>query len=148
MEHGVAVVGPTEEAKDLVREAGELAAGVDAELTLLHVTTEEEYNDRREELEQVSNYEASYSISQAMEGARNYAADIGREVLKGVDIEWEARGALGDRGETIVAEAERIGADHIFMSGRKRSPTGKALFGDATQRVILEFEHPVTVYTV
>ncbi|MFB6235266.1 MAG: universal stress protein [Halopenitus sp.] len=148
MEHGVAVVGPTEEAKDLVREAGKLAAGVDADLTLLHVTTEEEYNDRREELEQVSNYEASYSISQAMEGARNYAADIGREVLEGVEVEWEARGALGDRGETIVKEANRIEADHVFLSGRKRSPTGKALFGDATQRVILDFDDPVTVYTV
>jgi len=148
MEHAVAVVGPTEEAKALVREAGKLIAGVDAELTLLHVTTEEEYTERREELEQVSNYEASYSISQAMEGARNYAADIGREVLDGVDVEWRANGALGDRGDTIVTEANRHDADHVFMSGRKRSPTGKALFGDATQQVILEFEGPVTVYTV
>lgn len=148
MDHAVAVVGPTEEAKELVHEAGELAAGVDADLTLLHVTTEEEYNDRREELEQVSNYEASYSISQAMEGARNYAADIGREVLEDVDVEWEARGALGTRGETIVKEANRVEADHVFLSGRKRSPTGKALFGDATQRVILDFDDPVTVYTV
>lgn len=148
MDHALAVVGPTEESKELVREAGELAAGVDAKLTLLYGTTEEEYNDQRVQLEQVSNYEASYSVTQAMQGAKNYAADVGREVLDDLDVEWEAHGSIGDMGETVVTEADRHGCDHVFVSGRKRSPTGKALFGDETQRIILDFEGPVTVLTV
>ena len=47
MERAIAVVEASDSAKDLVHEAGELAAGVDAELILVHVTTDEEYADRR-----------------------------------------------------------------------------------------------------
>jgi hypothetical protein len=35
----------------------------------------------------------------------------------------------------------------VFLAGRKRSPTGKALFGDQTQAVILDFDGAVTVIT-
>ncbi|WP_426963844.1 universal stress protein [Haloparvum alkalitolerans] len=148
MDHALAVVGPTEESKELVREAGELAAGVDAKLTLLYGTTEEEYNDQRVELEEISNYEASYSVTQAMQGAKNYAADVGREVLDDLDVEWEAHGAIGDMGETVLTEADRYDCDHVFVTGQKRSPTGKAIFGDETQRIVLDFDGPVTVLTV
>lgn len=148
MDNALAVVRPTKESKELVREAGELAAGVGAKLTLLYGTTEDQYNDQRVELEELSNYEASYSVSQAMQGAKNYAADVGREMLDDIDVEWEAHGAIGDMGETVLTEADRHGCDHVFVSGRKRSPTGKALFGDETQRIILDFDGPVTVLTV
>jgi len=69
-------------------------------------------------------------------------------VLDEIDVAWEAAGALGDRDARIIEEADRRDADHVFVSGRKRSPTGKALFGDDTQRVVLDFDGPVTVVTV
>ncbi|QLG62393.1 universal stress protein [Halorarum salinum] len=147
MEHALAVVGPTESAKKLVREAGELAAGVGARLTLIHVTDEEEYDDRREELARVTGAGSAYSVGQAVEGARSYAADVGREVLEDIDVEYDAVGSVGDRAETVLTEAERRGCDHIFITGDKRSPTGKALFGDDTQRVVLDATVPVTVVT-
>ncbi|WP_049900810.1 universal stress protein [Halococcus agarilyticus] len=148
MECALAVVEGTEETKRLVREAGELAAGVGAELVLLHVTTEEEFSDRANTLASIPNYDAEYSVDQAREGARQFADDIGREVFEGLDVEYEALGALGDKRETILDIAEERGCDHLFISGRKRSPTGKALFGDLTQSVILEFDGAVTVTTV
>lgn len=147
MEHALAVVGADEVTKDLVHEAGELAAGVDAALTLICVTSEEEYDEEREALEAIPARDVSYSITQAIEGARNFAKDIGREVLGDVDVEYETAGALGDRGETILTEAERRGCDHVFLTGQRRSPTGKAIFGDVTQEVILDFDGPVTVVT-
>lgn len=147
MEHALAVVDGTETAKKLVREAGELAAGVDAELTLLHVTTEEEYVDRREELANLTDYSIEYDIERAQDGAKNFAANVGREVLDGVDVETESVGALGDRADTVLDMADRRGCDHVFVAGKTRSPTGKALFGDATQQIILDFEGPVTVVT-
>lgn len=148
MDHALAVVGATDAAKDLVREAGKLAAGVDADLTLLHVTTEDDYEEQRMQMEQISGYNASYSVTQARQGAKNFAADVGREVLGDVDVDWEAVGALGDAGEKVLDEADRLGCDHVFATGDKRSPTGKALFGDDTQRIILDFDGPVTVLTV
>jgi len=148
MERALAVVEGTEETKQLVREAGELAAGVDAELLLLHLTTEEEFSDRASTLASIPNYDTEYSVGQARDGARQFADDIGREAFEELDVEYEAVGALGDKEETILEIAAERDCDHLFISGRKRSPTGKALFGDLTQSVILEFDGTVTVTTV
>lgn len=147
MRHALAVVSSTEGSKQLVREAGELAAGVGAELTLLHVTTEEKYAETYRELESLSDYDTEYSVYQAEQGAANFAEDVGRHALEGIDIDYRSVGALGDLVETVLAHAEREDCDHVFVSGRTRSPTGKALFGDDTQRIILEFDGPVTVLT-
>lgn len=147
MERALAVVEGSESAKQLVHEAGELASGVDADLVLLHVTTTEEYESTRTSLEQIPSIESSYTAGQALEGARQFAADIGREMLADVDVEWEAVGRIGDQREEILDAAEEHGCDHVFVAGEKRSPAGKALFGDATQSVILDFDGTVTVVT-
>lgn len=147
MEHALVVIDTSEGSKNLVEEAGELAAGVNAKLTLLHVTTEETYADRRVDMESITESTEAYSISQAEAGAKNFAADIGREMFDGMDVEWEARGAIGEYADTTLSEAYSLGCDHVFISGTKRSPTGKALFGDHTQQVILNFSGPVTVMT-
>jgi nucleotide-binding universal stress UspA family protein len=148
MDRALAVVEGTEETKRLVREAGELAAGVGAELLLLHVTTEEEFSDRADSLASIPNYDTEYNVDQARDGARQFADDIGREVFEGLDVEYEPVGALGDKERTILERAAERDCDHLFISGQKRSPTGKALFGDLTQSVILEFDGAVTVTTV
>lgn len=147
MEKALAVVEGTDGAKDLVREAGELAAGVDASLVLVHVTTEDEYKETRESLEQIPDMSTSYSMNRAREGARQFAEDLGREVLDGVDVDVETVGRLGNKRKEILATAHEYGCDHVFLAGRKRSPTGKAVFGDVTQDVILEFDGAVTVIT-
>lgn len=147
MKRALAVVEASESAKELVREAGELAAGVGAELVLLHVTTNEEYEDTRTSLEGIPNLETSYTAGQALEGARQFAQDIGREVLDGIDVEYEAVGRIGDERDQILDAATELDCDHVFLAGRKRSPTGKALFGDRTQSVILDFDGAVTVVT-
>lgn len=147
MERALAVVGTSGTAKAVVREAGELASGVDAELFVIHVTTEAEYDERRSELEDIPDDEVSYGVGQARQGAEQFAGDIASEVLEDVDVEWKPVGAVGDRVEAILEEARINDCDHIFISGRKRSPTGKALFGDDAQAVILNFDGPVTVMT-
>ena len=147
MERALAVVEATEAAKDLVREAGELARGVNAELVLVHVTDEEEYAERREAMEQIPDHTVAYSVGRASDGARDFAEDIGKEVLADSDIEFEAVGRVGDKRDRILETAERHGCDHVFLTGRKRSPTGKAIFGDTAQQIILDFDGAVTVVT-
>lgn len=148
MERALALVEEREATKELVREAGELAAGVDAELYLLHVTSEEDFADRAEALADIAGYDSSYSVDTAQEGARQFAEDIGREVFEGTDVAFEAVGRVGDTEDQIFAVADDHEVDHLFISGEKRSPTGKALFGDLTQSVILNFDGAVTVTTV
>jgi nucleotide-binding universal stress UspA family protein len=147
MERALAVVDAEESTKALVREAGELVADVDAELVLLHVTTNDEYEETRQSMESIPNDATGYSVEQARVGAENFAADIGREVLAGIDAEWEAVGALGDEQTKILDVAAERNCDHLFVAGEKRSPAGKALFGDLTQSIILNFDGPVTVVT-
>jgi nucleotide-binding universal stress UspA family protein len=147
MERALAVVDADESTKALVREAGELAAAVGAELVLLHVTSSDEYEEMRQTMESIPNNPVGYSAQKAREGAEDFAADIGREGLSDIAVSYEAVGRVGDEQSEILETAEAYDCDHLFIAGEKRSPTGKALFGDLTQSVILNFDGPVTVVT-
>lgn len=45
----------------------------------------------------------------------------------------------------ILDAAADLDPEQIVVGGRRRSPTGKAIFGSVTQRVILNSDTPVTV---
>lgn len=147
MERALVVVDSNEKAEELVTEAAELAAGVDALLALLHVTSESDYEQNRKAMEGVVGSEdASYDVERATQGARQFARDFGREVL-GKDVDFDALGAVGSTAEEVLRIARDEGCDHVFIAGRRRSPSGKAIFGDTAQRVILNYGGPVTVMT-
>lgn len=148
MDRALVVVEADERTIELIEEAGELASGVNAELILLRVTSESDYERDRREMEDVIGLEASgYDVEQAEEGARQFAEDVGNEALDGVDISFVAVGEVGSKADRVLAVAAERNCDHVFISGRKRSPSGKAVFGDAAQRVILNYDGPVTVTT-
>lgn len=145
MERALAVVEATEATKDLVAEAGTLAAAVDAELILLHVTTEDEFHDRQSAIMNIADIDTEYSIENARQGAEQFARKIGQEVLQ--DVEFTAMGRIGNRQEMILETARENDVDHLFIHGKQRSPAGKAVFGDLAQAIILNFDGPVTVTT-
>lgn len=68
-----------------------------------------------------------------------------REILEEADIEYELEGSSGEPSEAILRVADRHDADRIVLAGRKRTPTGKVLFGSVTQAVILNTDRPVLV---
>lgn len=147
MDHALVVVDASDGAKRLVREAGELADGVGAELTLLYVTREEEYADKASAMASIPDANVSYTQDRAEEGGRQFVRDVAREALEGIDVEYDAVGEVGDRVDKTLSVAESRGCDHVFVAGQKRSPAGKALFGDVAQSVILEFDGAVTIIT-
>lgn len=147
MDRALVVAEPTDEAKELVREAGALAEGVDADVVLIHATTDEEYAGRKQAMASIASTTRSYTTDDAREGADRFAQDMADEVLTAFDIQYETAGFVGNKGEVTLQAAEEYDCDHVFLSGRKRSPTGKALFRDTTQRVLLEYDGPVTVVT-
>ena len=66
-----------------------------------------------------------------------------RDVLEDAGIEVTMAETSGDPGEQVIAKAEETDADLIAVGGRRRSPTGKAVFGSTSQSVMLTADVPV-----
>ncbi|KDS90328.2 universal stress protein UspA [Halorubrum saccharovorum] len=66
-----------------------------------------------------------------------------REILEEAGISCVHYEASGDPSDELLAAAADVDADAICVSGRKRRPTGKAVFGSVTQDVILGADRPV-----
>lgn len=151
MERALVVVESADHARSLISEAGELAAGVGADLKLLTLMDKDEYENDLQTMETIANVEGvSYSSEDIKESGRQFARDIAKEELGDRTVDYEPICEIVESGEeahTIVTTAEREDCDYIFIAGRKRSPTGKAIFGDTTQRVILDFDGIVSVVT-
>lgn len=66
-----------------------------------------------------------------------------RETLEAAGVTCVHYEASGDPADELLAAAEEVDANAICVSGRKRRPTGKAVFGSVTQDVILGSDRPV-----
>ena len=149
MENALVVLDTDETGRALLAEAGQLAAGADARLLVLSVLSPEDYTEKREALEAAAREEhTSYDTGAVLDRARQDAEEVAKDVFPDLDLEWEGVGARVTESET---EAERIlgvatdrDVDHLFITGHRRSPTGKAVFGDRAQSLILNFDGPVT----
>jgi len=51
----------------------------------------------------------------------------------------------GDPKDLIVSIADERQVDHILVTGHRRSPAGKVLFGSVAQAVVINSRVPVTV---
>lgn len=131
----------------MVRLAGRFAAANDATLVLYAEATEEDVTEatvvsgRGGELPQG----ASQS---AVDSARRFLEGVADEELADVDVEYETACSIvptANHAESVLRTASEEGCDHLFVVGEKRSPAGKALFGDFVQSLLLNFDGRVTV---
>ncbi|MFC6973568.1 universal stress protein [Halomicroarcula sp. GCM10025709] len=135
-------VGPND--KDRIEELAsavtDIAGPAGAEVIVAHVFTDDEYENVVDRLE----FESVGEADPDQVADRHTTV---RELLKRLDeadIETSVRGAVGNHGEQIVDLAEDVSADLVVVGGRKRSPTGKAVFGSTAQEVMLSAPCPVT----
>jgi nucleotide-binding universal stress UspA family protein len=151
MERGLVVVRDSDRTEELLREAGEYADGVDAQLVLLSFISEEDYERDIKTLESIGDVEnVTYSEQAALDGIEQELEEAASEAFVGFSVEYETvvTTTEGDKyAEATLDTASKHDCDHIFVVGRKRTPTGKAIFGDQVQRVILNFDGYVTVTT-
>lgn len=150
MDRALAVVDSSEATSDVIREAGELAAGVDASVVVLSALTRDEYENDAAVLSTIESVEGSSYDKDPRRIARATAEQYAEDHLSDIDVAYETMGVVvdgDDRPETIIETADAEGCDYIFLVGKRRSPTGKALFGDTAQGVILNFDGHVVITT-
>ncbi|WP_254531583.1 universal stress protein [Natrinema gelatinilyticum] len=136
-------VGPSDADRsgELAEAALEIATPADATVVLAHVFTSDEYNAVLDRLE----FDRTVGeIDPDAVAARHSTIHELRDVFVQHDVEYEIRGAVGDHGSSIVDLATSTGADRVIVGGRRRSPTGKAVFGSTAQEVLLSAPCPVT----
>jgi nucleotide-binding universal stress UspA family protein len=152
MDRALVVIDGEDSDEGMIDEAAQYAAGADAELLTLMLITEEEWENDQEVLSTIADEEHTSYENQTPEGyAETRAENIVERVLAGRSVPFEPLGVVvedGERADAILEVAEERGCDHVFLHGRRRSPAGKALFGDTAQAVILNFDGYVTVSTI
>ena len=120
--------------------AADIAAPAGATIVLGHVFTEADYDDALDRLE----FDADTDVTPDAVAGRNVAVRHLRERFDAQDIDVEHTGAIGQRAEGVIGFVEETDADLLAVGGRRRSPTGKAVFGSTAQEILLDAPCPVT----
>ncbi|GAA0298917.1 universal stress protein [Halarchaeum salinum] len=129
-----------ENADRLLDAAMQVAGPADATVVLTYVVSGEEFLDAAERL---GHEGASRDDADEVLADHETVTHLGAR-LDERGIDYVVHGAVGQVAEEVIAAAEAEGADQVFVSGRPRSPTGKAVFGSTAQDIILDSPCPVT----
>lgn len=132
----VAPVDRSERADRVIREAETLAEAFDEPVHVIHVLSRSEFR----QLESESVEETGEPID--MNEVREFATAVAEEAAEGLSVPHESFGMMGD-ADRIVDHAEEHDARYIVVGPRKRSPIGKAVFGDTSQSILLNAPCPV-----
>lgn len=108
-------------------------------VTLAHVYAEDD----------VETIEKMYDIDSRDRSQIGAAAEHNTTVQNLMDelsergIEYTTTGAVGNASTELISLAREVDADFVLVGGRKRSPTGKVLFGSTAQHVLMNAPCPV-----
>ena len=117
----------------------------DATVYLLYLFPDGDYEST---LERMDIEPTSGALSPDEVAARHDSVRTPASMLDAHDIDYEIRGvAGGDASGQVVKRADELDADLVVVAGRQRSPTGKAMFGDHAQQVLLNAATPVLYVT-
>jgi len=136
----VAIGGDTDE-RPVIETANDLATTYNVPLMAMHVIPEEDSGAHIEEMRSLPGMD-NYSIDQQESSAERVAEQMVRNSI-GAPAEAKFVGRVGSPAEEILSVASELDPRFVVIGGRKRSPTGKALFGSVTQSVLLQSERPV-----
>lgn len=122
----------------LIESVLDVAVPTGATVVLARAYTESEYEEMVAELD-FDGQPTPDDVVRRSESVRDLAS-----ALEDANVPYETRGSVGEVGSEFVSLADAVGADLLFVRGRSRSPTGKALFGSTAQTVLLNATCPVT----
>lgn len=130
--------GDSDRLDRLTEEAIEVAQGTGARVVVATAfETQADVDDALERLEGIDG--TPTDVAERLGSVRRAT-----KALAAANVDYEVTGVVGRPGEAIETLAERVGADRVFVGGRQRSPTGKAVFGSTAQQILLSAPCPVT----
>jgi len=139
----LAAVSEHERSKQVISVANDLATAYDDTLVALHVVPNDDYDAHRRAIEEIPGFQ-DFSVSQEVESAKKFASEMVLETLGDVDAErFDPRGRVGDVSSEILKEVDAVDPRYLVISGRRRSPAGKAVFGNTAQQLLLSADCPV-----
>ncbi|MEY7850938.1 universal stress protein [Natrarchaeobius sp. A-rgal3] len=139
----LAAIDGKERSERVATVAYDLAATYDDTLIPLHVVPTEDYDAHKESLENTDEFR-DFPIDQEAASAKRFAREYVLETIDDVgEVTLEPRGRVGDIPTEILDEVESVDPRYLVISGRRRSPTGKAVFGSTTQKILLNADCPV-----
>lgn len=133
----VTAVDRSNRAPTIAKEGASLAAAFDEQLHIVNVLTQSEFVSL--ERTEVNSTGQALDMDEVRTVAKSIADDAGADL----EISYEAVGLMGDPADRVIEYAEQEEAHYIVVGPRKRSPTGKALFGSTAQSVLLNSSCPV-----
>jgi nucleotide-binding universal stress UspA family protein len=135
-------VGPEEEGRtrELTEAMMDVATAADATVVLLHVFSQTAYEEGVEQ----AGYDPedpppAHTLASRLESVDRIAME-----LEAAGVEYRVRGEIGDVTDSIVHAVEETDSDLLYIGGRRRSPTGKAVFGSTVHRLMMNAPCPVT----
>lgn len=136
-------IGPTDRTHvDTLLDVVEAVAGpTGSTVHLVHVFTHDEYNEL---MSQIDADPTTEDIGPDELAARQKAVRAPVSRLEELQIDHEIRGVVGYPDKEIVKAANDLDVDMLFIGGQRRSPAGKAVFGDSAQQILLKAACPVT----
>ena len=137
----VVAVGPNDDAKteELTEAVLDVAAPTGANVVFLHVFSEQAYQAGIEEAGfDPDDPPSPDELASRLEAIDSMAAELGE-----ADVPYGIEGRIGDEADAILEAATDVDADVLYVSGRKRSPTGKAVFGSTVHRLLMDSPCPV-----
>ncbi|NEU57927.1 universal stress protein [Halorussus sp. MSC15.2] len=132
--------GDAERTEELAQTVIDVAGPAGSNVVLAHVFTDEEFDGVVSQLD----YDPMGDIDPDEVASRHATVRQLTDEFDDANVSYNVRGRVGEHGETIVELANEVGADLVVVGGRKRSPTGKAVFGSTAQEVMLNAPCPVT----
>jgi nucleotide-binding universal stress UspA family protein len=129
---------------EVVETAHDLAAAHGEEIDALHVVPSEDFEEHRKAVADLPG--TDYSFTHEEDGAAAFAREFVADTVDEPRVDVAGIGRVGDPVEQTLAVVEETDPRYLVIGGRRRSPTGKAVFGDRTQSILLG--SPVPVLTV